>query len=66
MPSYMPSWRKNDPNETSQGENDAKQNGYSSSSSKLFPNWTKVFLRTTHDWRIKIKRFSKKHSSEYF
>ena len=31
---------------------------------KLFPNWTKVSLRTTHDWRIKFKRANEKHSSE--
>ena len=31
---------------------------------KLFPNWTKVSLRTTHDWRIKFKRASEIHSSE--
>ena len=31
---------------------------------KLFPNWTKVFLRTTHDWRLKSKRADEKHSSE--
>ena len=31
---------------------------------KLFPNWKKVSLRTTHDWRIKFKRANEKHSSE--
>ena len=31
---------------------------------KLFPNWTKVSLRTTHDWQIKFKRANEKHSSE--
>ena len=31
---------------------------------KLFPNWTKVSLRTTHDWRTKFKRANEKHSSE--
>ena len=31
---------------------------------KLFPNWMKVFLRTTHDWRIEFKRANEKHSSE--
>ena len=30
---------------------------------KLFPNWTKVSLRTTHDWQIKFKRANEKHSS---
>ena len=31
---------------------------------KLFANWTKVSLITTHDWRIKFKRANEKHSSE--
>ena len=31
---------------------------------KLFPNWTEVSLRTTHDLRIKFKRANEKHSSE--
>ena len=31
---------------------------------ELFPNWTKVSLRTTHDWRIKFKRGNEKHYSE--
>ena len=31
---------------------------------KLFPNCTKVSLRTTHDWRIKFKGANEKHSSE--
>ena len=25
---------------------------------KLFPDWTKISPRTTHDWRIKFKRAS--------
>ena len=33
---------------------------------KLFPNWTKAFLRTTHDWRIKFKRtYDKKNCCLY-
>ena len=31
---------------------------------KLFPNWTKVSLRATHDWQIKFKQANEKHSSE--
>ena len=31
---------------------------------KLFPDWTNVSLKTTHDWRIKFKRANEKHSSE--
>ena len=31
---------------------------------KLFPNWTKVSLRTMHDWRIKLKRANEKRSSQ--
>ena len=31
---------------------------------KLFPNWTTVSLRKTHDWRIKFKRANKKPSFE--
>ena len=32
---------------------------------KLFPNWTKVSLRKTHDWRItEFKRANEKHFSE--
>ena len=31
---------------------------------KLFPNWTKVSLRTTHDWPVKFKRANEKHSEQ--
>ena len=33
---------------------------------KLFPNWTKVSLRTTHDWRIKFKRANEKQTANFF
>ena len=31
---------------------------------KPFPNWTTVTLSTTHDWQIKFKQATQKHSSE--
>ena len=38
--------------------------GCCSTSSEALPNWTKVSLRTTRDWRIKFERANEKHSSE--
>ena len=43
---------------------ESMSSGVVAPSRKLFTNWTKVSLRTTHDWRIKFKRANEKHSSE--
>ena len=40
---------------------DRKSSGVVTPPRKLLPNWTKVSLRTTHDWRIKFKRANEKN-----
>ena len=45
-------------------EKDTKNKGVVAPPRKLFPNWTKISIRTTHDWQIKFTQANEKHSSE--